>query len=61
MNNPNQQKAIYQAKHTFNGQATQSQVSFVAGAKIVAATNQSGAWWWGNCNGQVRLIYNLVG
>ena len=53
--NTNTLKAIYQAKHTFNGASAQSQLSFVQGAKIVATPNQLGAWWWGNCNGQVSL------
>ena len=55
MNN-NQQKAIYQAKHAFNGNSSQSQLSFVAGARIIAAQNQLGQWWWGNCNGQVSTF-----
>merc|ERR1719253_651054 len=45
-------KATYQAKHAFAGQAAQSQLSFSSGARIIAAPNQSGAWWWGNCNGK---------
>ena len=47
------QKAIYTAKHAFNGQRAQNQLSFPIGARIVAAPNQLGAWWWGNCNGVV--------
>ena len=58
MNN-NQNKAIYQAKHAFNGNSSQSQLSFVAGAKIIAAQNQLGQWWWGNCNGQVSFMLCL--
>jgi len=45
-------KVTYVAKHAFSGQATQSQLSFAAGARVVAAGNQRGAWWWGCCNGQ---------
>eukprot|EP00984_Skeletonema_dohrnii_P001796 scaffold590_cov100-Skeletonema_dohrnii-CCMP3373.AAC.9 len=44
-------KAIYKSKHAFNGSPTQSQLSFPAGATIVAEVGQSGAWWWGRCNG----------
>ena len=58
MNN-NQNKAIYQAKHAFNGNSSQSQLSFNAGARIIAAQNQLGQWWWGNCNGQVSFMLCL--
>ena len=57
MNNP---KAIYQAKHTFNGNSSQSQLSFNAGARIIAAQNQLGQWWWGNCNGKVSFYLCVV-
>ena len=55
------QKAIYKSKHAFNGSPAQSQLSFVAGATIVAEMGQSGAWWWGRCNGVVSdlYIYNI--
>jgi len=52
----NQNKAIYQAKHAFNGNSSQSQLSFTAGTRIIAAQNQLGQWWWGNCNGKVSLF-----
>ena len=57
MNNP---KAIYQAKHAFNGNSSQSQLSFNAGARIIAAQNQLGQWWWGNCNGKVSFYMFYV-
>ena len=57
----NNQKAIYQAKHAFNGNSSQSQLSFVAGARIVAAQNQLGQWWWGNCNGKVSILCCFLG
>jgi len=56
MNNP---KAIYRAKHAFNGNSSQSQLSFIAGSRIIAAPNQLGQWWWGNCNGKVSFLYVL--
>jgi hypothetical protein len=46
-------KAVYVAKHAFVGQSAQSQLSFVPNSRIVASTNQNGAWWWGNCDGKV--------
>ena len=51
------QKAIYKSKHAFNGSPAQSQLSFVAGATIVAEMGQSGAWWWGRCNGVVSAKF----
>ncbi len=53
-------KALYRAKHAFSGNAAQSQLTFAAGASIAAATNQGGAWWWGNCNGKVRFSIVVV-
>ena len=55
-NTTNNNKAIYQAKHAFNGSSSQSQLSFGQGDKIVATANQLGAWWWGNCNGRVSFF-----
>jgi len=52
MNNANN-KGIYKSKHAFNGSSNQSQLSFLAGETIVAEIGQSGAWWWGRCNGKV--------
>lgn len=42
----------YIAKHGFQGDQRQSQLSFAPGATIIAKPNQQGAWWWGSCNGQ---------
>ena len=53
-------KAIYKSKHAFNGSPTQSQLSFAAGATIVAEMGQSGAWWWGRCNGVVSYVTVLI-
>jgi Variant SH3 domain len=50
--NQQQQAARYVAKHAFQGNVAQSQLSFPAGAVIVARPNQDGAWWWGSCNGR---------
>ena len=47
-----QQPSRYVAKHAFQGNVAQSQLSFPSGAIIVARPNQEGAWWWGNCNGR---------
>lgn len=47
-----QQPSRYVAKHSFQGNVAQSQLSFPSGAIIVARPNQEGAWWWGNCNGR---------
>jgi SH3 domain len=47
-----QQAARYVAKHAFQGNVAQSQLSFPAGAIIIARPNQDGAWWWGSCNGR---------
>jgi hypothetical protein len=46
-------KGIYKSKHAFTGSPSQSQLSFPAGATIIAEIGQSGAWWWGRCNGMV--------
>ena len=40
------------AKHAFQGDVRQSQLSFPAGAVIFAKPGQSGAWWWGSCQGR---------
>ena len=41
------------AKHAFQGQAAQSQLTFPQGAKISAKAGQEGkAWWWGSYNGR---------
>ena len=53
-------KAVYVAKHAFAGQPSQSQLSFAASSRIVASTNQTGAWWWGNCDGKVRQTRNAL-
>jgi len=42
----------YVSKHAFQGDMRQAQLSFPAGASIVAKPNQQGAWWWGACNGK---------
>ena len=47
------QKAIYKSKHAFQGSPSQSQLSFLAGATIIAEMGQTGAWWWGRCAGVV--------
>ena len=46
------QPQIYLTKHPFQGDARQSQLSFPKGATINAKPNQTGAWWWGSCNGK---------
>ena len=46
------QPLIFVAKHPFQGDARQSQLSFPKGATINAKANQSGAWWWGSYNGK---------
>jgi hypothetical protein len=46
------QPLIYVAKHPFQGDARQSQLSFPKGATINAKANQTGAWWWGSYNGK---------
>ena len=48
-------KGIYKSKHAFAGSPAQSQLSFAAGATIIAEIGQSGAWWWGRCNGAVSF------
>ena len=48
MAQPNQ----YVAKHPFQGDVRQSQLSFPKGAVISAKPNQEGAWWWGACSGK---------
>ena len=43
---------MYTAKHPFQGNALQSQLSFPTGALITAKNGQEGqTWWWGNYNG----------
>lgn len=42
----------YLTKHAFQGDVRQSQLSFPAGATIIAKPNQTGAWWWGGFNGK---------
>ena len=46
------QPAQYLAKHPFQGDPRQSQLSFPAGAPILAKPGQDGAWWWGSCQGK---------
>jgi Variant SH3 domain len=41
----------YVAKHPFQGDARQAQLSFPQGTLITAKVGQSGAWWWGVANG----------
>lgn len=40
------------AKHAFQGDARQNQLSFAAGTTILAKPGQTGAWWWGSANGK---------
>lgn len=42
----------YFTKHPFQGDVRQSQLTFPKGALITAKPNQTGAWWWGSCNGK---------
>lgn len=42
----------YVAKHPFQGDARQAQLSFPQGSLITAKPGQTGAWWWGACNGK---------
>jgi hypothetical protein len=42
----------YVAKHPFQGDIRQAQLSFPQGAMITAKVGQTGAWWWGMCNGK---------
>ena len=42
----------YVAKHPFQGDVRQAQLSFPQGAMITAKAGQSGAWWWGVVNGK---------
>ena len=46
------QPTQYVAKHPFQGDMRQSQLSFPKGAVISAKPNQEGAWWWGAVNGK---------
>lgn len=46
------QPITYVAKHPYQGEVRQSQLSFPKGATITAKPNQEGAWWWGSCNGK---------
>lgn len=46
------QTVRYLAKHPFQGDVRQSQLSFAKGAVIIAKPNQTGAWWWGSYNGK---------
>jgi hypothetical protein len=41
----------YVAKHPFQGDARQAQLSFPQGTLITAKVGQTGAWWWGVANG----------
>mmetsp|Transcript_8043 Transcript_8043/g.23771 ORF Transcript_8043/g.23771 Transcript_8043/m.23771 type:complete len:207 (-) Transcript_8043:350-970(-) len=43
---------MFLAKHPFQGDARQTQLSFPKGATINAKANQTGAWWWGAYNGK---------
>ena len=43
---------MFLAKHPFQGDARQSQLSFPKGATLNARANQTGAWWWGSYNGK---------
>ena len=40
------------AKHAFQGDPRQSQLSFPPGATILAKPQQEGAWWWGSFQGK---------
>mmetsp|Transcript_14755 Transcript_14755/g.40767 ORF Transcript_14755/g.40767 Transcript_14755/m.40767 type:complete len:3812 (+) Transcript_14755:277-11712(+) len=44
--------AQYIAKHAFSGDPAQSQLNLTPGALVVAKPGQTGAWWWGSCNGK---------
>jgi hypothetical protein len=46
------QPITFLAKHPFQGDARQSQISFPKGATLNAKANQTGAWWWGSYNGK---------
>jgi hypothetical protein len=42
----------YVAKHAFQGDVRQAQLTFGPGTVIMANTGQSGAWWWGTAGGK---------
>jgi hypothetical protein len=42
----------YVAKHPFQGDVRQSQLTFPKGATLVAKTGQDGSWWWGSFQGK---------
>lgn len=44
--------SLYLAKHAFQGDIRQAQLSFPKGATITAKPNQDGAWWWGSFQGK---------
>lgn len=46
------QPVLYLAKHPFQGNALQSQLTFPKGATIASKSGQGGAWWWGSYNGK---------
>ena len=43
---------VFVAKHPFQGDARQSQLTFPKGATLNAKANQTGTWWWGSYNGK---------
>ena len=44
---------MYVAKHPFQGNPAQSQLTFPKGATIAARAGQEGkAWWWGSYQGR---------
>jgi hypothetical protein len=45
------QPVTYVAKHPFQGDVRQAQLSFPKGALINSKLGQEGAWWWGSFNG----------
>ena len=45
------QPVPYVAKHAFRGDPAQSQLSLTPGVTVLAKPHQTGAWWWGSCNG----------
>ena len=53
MSSQPQKGLMYRAKHAYNGKVESSQLSFAAGAIIVARPGQEGnSWWWGSYNGR---------
>ena len=46
------QPLSFLAKHPFQGDARQSQLTFPKGAIITSKSNQTGSWWWGSYNGK---------